>query len=95
MTEALGKSLAFLQGVKNGKLTKAAIRKNIESITNYAEEKGISREDLVQEAMKRELVLKENYPKMIDELKGIASGAEVPYIDVLILNVWEEKFFGE
>lgn len=89
------RSLVFLQGVKNGKLAKVAIRKNIESIMKYAEEKGISREELVNGAMEREFILKEEVPKMIDELKGIASGAEVAYMDVLILNVWGQKFFSE
>lgn len=84
----------FLRGVEYGKVAKISIRENIEQVLKHAEEKGISRRELVSKALEKESILKERIPEIMDELKGMAVGAEVPYIDVLILNIWGPKFFG-
>ncbi|RFU29053.1 hypothetical protein B7463_g7290, partial [Scytalidium lignicola] len=51
-------------------------------------------EQVKQFAEKYQPYLKENWPNYVEEMEGIASGADVSYLDILALNVRTEIAFG-
>lgn len=76
-------------GFSHGQQCSSLIRSLIQTITQQSK-LGISKEELVSRARKYQPVLEDNNADLLDEIKGIADGAKIPYDEILALNLYPD-----
>lgn len=74
-------------GYRRGKLSKY----HIHFIAENKLKNVPNREEKLMLSKHIEKVLKDNYPELVEELKGMADGSGIGYEDILLLNAWWDK----
>ena len=74
-------------GYKRGWLFRYHIRSIAETRLSKIPEK----EEKIQLAKYIEKVLKDNYPELVEELRGMADGSGIGYEEMLLINAWWDK----
>ena len=81
--------------MKHGKEAKIEIERGLRFYGNlFKETAKLSWPDVCDVAAKFEPLLKEKWPSYVEEMRGVASGAGVPYLSILALNVRTEIAYG-
>ena len=75
-------------GLKRGKMLSEAIDQNLRNFWSSANNKGISKQDVLEE-------VDNNFQRLSKltrmEIKGMSRAAKVPYRDLLAFNLFEEN----
>jgi len=74
-------------GYKRGRFSRYHIRFIAESKLRNIPDK----EEKIQLSKHVEKILKDNYPELVEELKGMADGSGIKYDEMLLLNAWWDK----
>lgn len=81
--------------MKHGKEAKIEIERGLHFYgILFKETAKLSWHDVCNVAAKFEPLLKEKWPSYVEEMRGVASGAGVPYLSILALNVRTEIAYG-
>jgi isopenicillin-N N-acyltransferase-like protein len=83
------------RGRQYGEEARGRVRRSIEAYTDvFAHYAGWSWERVVEEARAFERPIADYEPRYLEEIRGIAEGASLPFEDVLALNVRTEVMFS-
>jgi isopenicillin-N N-acyltransferase-like protein len=81
--------------LKHGKEAKTEVERGLRFYSKLFEETAkLSWPDVCDVATRFEPPLRQRWPNYVEEMKGVASGAGVPYISILALNVRTEIAYG-
>ncbi len=86
---------ARARGQEHGSLTRARVKQNVEKYTErFAHFAGLSRDEARARATEYTDAIRDYDPAMLEEIEGIAEGAECDLRDVLAINCRSELMFS-
>lgn len=83
----IAKGTPFEQGIVQGKELKNVILHNIEEVRKKMEKDHVDSDRYWKFVNRNARFMEEQHPELYEEMKGIAKGAELPFEDILLLNI--------
>ena len=77
----------YEQGVQQGKVLRETIQKNIDNVRADLQINGCNMDEYWKFARKNVAFLEKEHPELMEEIAGIADGSELPYEDILMINI--------
>jgi predicted choloylglycine hydrolase len=78
-----GKS-CFARGLTLGRMIRGVCMYNLSFLEQKLADNGLSIEDGLRMALENEKVIAEHFPELLEEIRGLAKGARLPYDYVLL-----------